>query len=95
MVKTCIIFDLDGTLVDSENLCNQAFVDLVSGLGEPAELLVNRYRGKKFAHILSDIEKRIGKKLPATFEEVYRERVTKLFEYNLKPCLGLSICWRN
>lgn len=78
MVRTCIIFDLDGTLVDSETLCNQAFVDLVSGLGGPAELLVKRYRGEKLAHILSDIEKRIGKKLPATFEE-----------HNLKPMPGV------
>ena len=27
-----VIFDLDGTLVDSEKLCNQAFLDLIPEL---------------------------------------------------------------
>lgn len=29
MNNICVIFDLDGTLVDSEGLCNQAFLDLL------------------------------------------------------------------
>lgn len=89
MVGTCIIFDLDGTLVDSEILSNQAFVDLVPEINEPAEQLVNRYRGKKLADILYDLEERIGKKLPDTFETSYRERVAILFAQYLKPMPGV------
>lgn len=89
MVGTCIIFDLDGTLVDSEILSNQAFVDLVPGINEPAEQLASRYRGKKLADILYDLEERIGKKLPDTFEASYRERVAILFAQHLKPMPGV------
>jgi beta-phosphoglucomutase-like phosphatase (HAD superfamily) len=40
-VKTgiCVIFDLDGTLVDSEGLCNQAFLDLLPQLSDTVETL--------------------------------------------------------
>jgi HAD superfamily hydrolase (TIGR01509 family) len=89
LADKCIIFDLDGTLVDSEILSNQAFVDLVPEITEPAEQLVNRYRGKKLADILYDLEKRFGKKLPDTFETSYRERVAILFAKQLKPMPGV------
>lgn len=32
MAKVCMIFDLDGTLVDSEPQSNQAFLDLLPEL---------------------------------------------------------------
>lgn len=89
MVETCIIFDLDGTLVDSETLCNQAFTDLLPELNKPVDELVGRYRGKKLADILQDLEKTVGKKLPDTFEIAYRERVAALFAQHLKPMPGV------
>ncbi|MDD2725122.1 MAG: HAD hydrolase-like protein, partial [Methylovulum sp.] len=58
MANICIIFDLDGTLVDSEGLCNQAFLDLLPQLNDTVESLIQRYRGKKLASILVDIESR-------------------------------------
>lgn len=85
MVETCVIFDLDGTLVDSETLCNQAFVDLLPEIDEPVELLVRRYRGKKLSVILSDIEERTASKLSDTFETTYRDHVSALFAQSLKP----------
>lgn len=89
MVETCIIFDLDGTLVDSETLCNQAFLELLPEVNETVEKLVNRYRGKKLTTILGDLEKRIGMKLPEAFEGLYRERVAELFNLCLKPMPGV------
>ncbi|MES5047125.1 HAD hydrolase-like protein [Rhizobium nepotum] len=89
MVEHCIIFDLDGTLVDSETLCNQALVDLLPEINEPTEQLIRRYRGKKLSVILSDLEERIGRKLPCTFETTYRERVAGLFAESLKPMPGV------
>lgn len=88
MSETCVIFDLDGTLVDSEVLCNQAFVDLLPDLGETAEQLVRRYRGIKLDLTLADLESRIGRTLPATFEATYRERVAELFSERLQPVPG-------
>ncbi|MEM8702000.1 MAG: HAD-IA family hydrolase [Pseudomonadota bacterium] len=90
MAETCVIFDLDGTLVDSEVLCNQAFVDLLPELGETAEQLVRRYRGIKLDLTLADLENRIGRKLPETFEAIYRARVAQLFAEQLQPVPGAA-----
>ncbi|GAB9129645.1 hypothetical protein BJA01nite_49140 [Bradyrhizobium japonicum] len=89
MPDICVIFDLDGTLVDSETLCNQAFLDLLPELSDPAEVLVKRYRGKKLSAILADIEHRIGGSLPDTFENNDRGRVSELFARDLKPMPGV------
>lgn len=85
----CIIFDLDGTLVESEELCNQAFLDLLPHLDDTRQSLIRRYRGLKLSHILSDIENRTGEKLPATFEAAYRRRVSDLFSTHLRPVEGV------
>jgi HAD superfamily hydrolase (TIGR01509 family) len=85
MKSLCIIFDLDGTLVDSEYLCNQAFLDLVPELNDTVETLTQRYRGQKLSLILTDIEQRIKHSLPVRFEADYRQRVSELFSIHLKP----------
>lgn len=90
MADTCVIFDLDGTLVDSEILCNQAFVDLLPELGETAEQLMRRYRGIKLDLTLADLEARTGRTLPETFEATYRERVAQLFDERLRPVPGAA-----
>jgi HAD superfamily hydrolase (TIGR01509 family) len=84
----CIIFDLDGTLVDSETLCNQAFVDLLPKLDEPASVLTQRYRGQKLSGILRDLAMRLQTELPADFERRYRARVAELFAAELRPTPG-------
>ena len=58
----CVIFDCDGTLVDSELLCNVALQIRLRELGidEPAETMLPRYRGAKLANILHDLERRHG-----------------------------------
>ncbi len=47
MKSICVIFDLDGTLVDSEALCNQAFLDLLPQLNDTLETLTARYRSRQ------------------------------------------------
>ena len=85
----CLIFDLDGTLVDSEALCKQAFVDLLPTITESIDDLVNRYRGRKFLDILNDLEKRYTLELTSDFEFRYRERVSELIEAFLEPIEGV------
>jgi len=41
----CLIFDLDGTLVDSEPLATQAFLDLLPELDDTVPGLMRRYTG--------------------------------------------------
>ena len=90
MTQVCAIFDLDGTLVDSEVLCNQAFLDLLPELNESSLSLARRYRGKKLAAIIADIELRIRRALPDEFESRYRERVAELFDRGLRPITGVE-----
>jgi len=89
MPRICVIFDLDGTLVDSEGLCNQAFLDLLPQLNETVASLTHLYRGKKLAQILADLERRLCQKLPDAFEQQYRQRVAELFSHELKPMPGV------
>jgi beta-phosphoglucomutase-like phosphatase (HAD superfamily) len=73
MPGLCVIFDLDGTLVDSERQSNQAFLDLLPELGEPVDALVRRYRGMRLLPVLADIEARLGRKLAEDFTPRYRQ----------------------
>lgn len=86
----CLIFDLDGTLVDSELLCNQALLTLLPEIGESPETLMHRYRGKKLATILKDIENRLERQLPKQFERLYRAEVVELFDQHLEPTKGAT-----
>lgn len=85
----CVIFDLDGTLVDSERLCNQAILDLLPYLDDTPQNLIRRYRGLKLSQIMSDLEDRTGERLPSTFEVAYRRRVSELFSSQLRPIAGV------
>lgn len=53
----CAIFDLDGTLVDSETLNNQAFADLLPDLNESVASLVVKYRGRNMPMYFLDFRR--------------------------------------
>lgn len=84
-----VIFDLDGTLVDSESLCNQALLDVLPSLSETVDELTQRYRGTKLARICQDIEQRYAIRINADFEHRYRQRVVELFSTELMPVEGV------
>lgn len=84
----CLIFDLDGTLVDSEPLASQAFLDLLPQLEDTTGGLMRRYRGQKLAHVFEDLSRRIGGSLPQDFESRYRDRVAELYDMQLRPMPG-------
>jgi HAD superfamily hydrolase (TIGR01509 family) len=64
-------------------------LDLIPALTVPVKVAVDRYRGKKLADILRDIECRIGAPLPENFEQSYRQRVAERFATDLKPMQGV------
>ncbi len=86
----CILFDLDGTLVDSELLNNRALLELLPDLDGDAAELGRRYRGVKLAVILRDIETRLGRRLPDDFIQRYRAHVAELFTSELRPTPGTA-----
>ena len=90
MIK-CIIFDCDGTLVDSEYLCNLAFEIKLKeyNIEANAQALMQKYRGGKLANIIQSLESEHQITFNDDFIKEYRELVDQLFENNLQPCLGV------
>lgn len=85
----CLIFDLDGTLVDSEPLCSQAFLDLLPDLDDDVDGLMRRYRGRRMSAVLADLSVRLGRPLDDDFETRYRARVAALYDHRLLPMPGV------
>lgn len=89
MSDPCVIFDLDGTLVDSETLGSQALLDMLPELDEPLAIISERYRGQRMANIMADIQQRLGRMLPENFENEYREYAASRIEAELRPMPGV------
>ena len=88
MTPTRIIFDMDGTLVDSEGLSARAFLELLPELPYDEAGMAARYRGRKLALIMAALEQEIGRELPEDFEPRYRAIVARLFDTELQPIPG-------
>jgi HAD superfamily hydrolase (TIGR01509 family) len=90
MIK-CIIFDCDGTLVDSEYLCNLGFEIKLKeyGVNFPAEQIMEKHVGGKLATIMQSFEAEFDIELKADFVKSYRDLVAELFKKSLAPCDGV------
>ncbi|MGF1680166.1 6-phosphogluconate phosphatase [Photobacterium minamisatsumaniensis] len=88
----CVIFDCDGTLVDSEKLCNQALVNIFSTQGGTLSLdeCIRHFQGGKIVDILAETRKRTGVTTPIDIlEPMYRQECRQLFEKHLEPIDGV------
>ena len=90
MIK-CLIFDCDGTLVDSEQLFNRALSEKLAPLGVciSAEVLVERFRGVKLTNILEVLEAEHSISLDEGFVNAYRQLVERIFSEELTACDGV------
>ncbi|MFH0256761.1 6-phosphogluconate phosphatase [Vibrio rumoiensis] len=84
----CVIFDCDGTLVDSESLCCQALVKVFASYGADIsfEQCMANFQGGKMFDILKETSDRVGLTIPMeVLEPRYREQMSQLFDEQLKP----------
>jgi len=91
MIK-CIIFDCDGTLVDSEVLFNRALSIKLKdrGIELSAKQLVDRFRGVQLTTVLKTLQAEFNTELDNAFIDDYRSLVNRFFENELKQCEGVS-----
>ena len=90
-VIQCVIFDCDGTLVDSEHLSALA-LELrlrACGVQETAADLLHAYKGWKLAEICRLLEAKHSVRLPESFVPDYRALLEKLFAEQLQPIPGI------
>ncbi len=90
MADYCVLFDNDGTLVDSEPISCRALTDsfAVLGVDLDAGLLLEKYRGWKLANLLDDVCQPLDISLPPDFVAEFRARVATMFETELQPIAG-------
>lgn len=85
-----VIFDCDGTLVDSELLANTVLVECVAGLGlrMTVDEAMRNYVGGRMADCVADLEARLGCKMPDGFVPDFRARTAAAFRKSLEPMPG-------
>ncbi|CAK4073656.1 HAD-IA family hydrolase [Vibrio sp. 16] len=88
----CVIFDCDGTLVDSERLCCEALCQAFNHFGAKLSMedAISHFEGGKLADILSMTKQRLGVKVSIDkLEPVYRDYLDGLFDARLQPMEGV------
>jgi HAD superfamily hydrolase (TIGR01509 family) len=85
-----IIFDCDGTLVDSEGLWHEVLVAAVAeqGLALSVAESMEAFKGGKMADCVAELEARLGRPLPADFVPALRGRIDAVFRNRLRPFEG-------
>ena len=85
-----IIFDFDGTIVDSEPLANQGLAHTLTELGFSTtyDEAVRTYIGLRLTDCIRKAESVHGRKLPDTFAELCRARIRGLIDAHLQPVPG-------
>lgn len=87
----CLLFDSDGTLVDSEAINTQALADelCLQGIEENKNSLLERYRGWQFKAVLCDLGKLHHQPLDDAFEDRFRARASGYFDQRLEPVANI------
>ena len=87
-----ILFDCDGTLVDSESITSRILVSMIGELGlhlSPHDFDA-QYVGGNIFEILDDVESQLGRKIDRNlFIKSYRIRCEDAFVHEIKPVYGM------
>lgn len=85
-----VIFDCDGTLVDSEVVAAQAWANYVAryGVDLTAQQALAQFRGVSMTLCLARIEELHGKPLPSVFEQELRALMNEMLAQRLQPISG-------
>lgn len=86
-----VLFDCDGTLVDSERLGKEVMYEAAveHGFSMPFDAFHDAFRGRHFAACQAAIEAAIGRALPDTFVPDIRARQAAYFDEHLTPIDGI------
>lgn len=85
-----VIFDNDGTLVDSETISLAVLIDCVAeqGLEISHEEAMERFAGNELSVVFREFEERLGRALPEDFLDSFRERQMGVLEERVQPVAG-------
>lgn len=91
----CLLFDCDGTLVDSEPLLADEMASALSGIGLPflSSEYIGEFRGTRFRHIVAELQRRHGQVDTdelTVMEGEMRRRLMHRLETELTPLPGVS-----
>ena len=91
MEVKCIIFDCDGVLVDTEKIGNGILLEMAAEHGFEMEIedAYRDFNGRNLKECFQHIETAIGKKLPESFENEYREKSFEAFRTQVRPMEGV------
>lgn len=87
-----VIFDCDGTLVDSETLSIAVLVELVAecGLTLNYQDALHEFAGNELAVVLDSVERRLGHALPDDFLTRFRDRQIQELEKSVEAIDGAA-----
>lgn len=87
-----IIFDCDGVLIDSELLSAEVLIDLLATDGVVIDFdhVRRNFLGRSFPTVARHIREELGHDLAPDFEALYRARLLKRFETELRPMPGIA-----
>jgi len=91
MTPKCIIFDCDGTLVDSEGITNQVIAEMAGELGiqMTGEEASSEFGGKTLDGVLYKMKEMSGKEIPDDWLPRLVQMVSNSWESKLRPIKGV------
>ena len=97
-MHSLIIFDCDGTLVDSERLYNTVTAELLNEIGYDEytpQLCLERFSGKSWSTIREELEEHHGEPMPADIVQRYIKIAGSRMDTDLKAARHASAVLKN